>query len=200
MSQVCHICKLPEEHPAGTLCSSGEHPRVQLIIPAKPKRNKDMIDAEYAIFFDIDGCFHRQGAAKFGRNGDLLPSSEPLFTWAEAFLKIIKPYHNVALICHSTLRLMTTEGGIFRMLPPLMQERFLTCTVEVDRYQSILKTGKDFGFKEYIIIDDSPGEFPKGLPNFVECNSYAGMSSEFAQEDLKQIMLKLFGPPPENTD
>lgn len=168
----------------------------KLIIPSRPKRNLDLIDAKYAIFFDIDGCFHAQGAAKFNRMGDLLPSSDPLFTWADQFVQIIEAYHNVALVCHSTLRLMTTEGVICRMLPPLMQERFLTCTQEIDRYDSIVKTAKDFGFEQFIIIDDSPEEFPKGLPNFVECNSYAGMSSEFAQTDLKNLMLKLFGPPP----
>jgi hypothetical protein len=206
MTELCHICKEPEDQPGLDICSSGVHPRPSIIwTPTQPKTltpaerhkmQKDMMDAEYAIFFDIDGCFHPQGAAKHTRNGEIHPSSDPLFIWAEGFLEIIKPYHNVALVCHSLWRLMMTDGGVYWSLPELMQERFLTCTRESDRYGSIVKTATDFGFKEYIIIDDSPGEFPKKLPNFVECDSSVGLSSTAALANLKHLMLKLFGPPP----
>lgn len=203
MTKLCHICRQPEDQVGGILCSSGAHASrtivpsnvTELVAVAPPSRMR-LADAEYAIFFDIDGCFHRLGAAKHARDGEILPSSDPLFTWAAPFERIIEPYTNVALLSHSMWRFTMSEGSLFRALPPLMRQRFLTCTQEFDRYDSIVKTASDFGFEKYIIIDDSPGEFPRGLANFVECNSSKGMSCEFAQAHLKHLMLTLFGPPP----
>lgn len=167
-------------------------------IQVPPIRRRRRMDYDYVIFFDIDGCFHPPGSAEYNRNGEILPSSKPLFVWSPEFEEIIRPYTNVALICHSMWRLIMTEGGVYRALPPLMQERFLTCTQEINRYDSIVKTATDFGFKEYIIIDDDMSEFPKGLTNLVECNSAVGMSSPCAQAALKDQLLKRFGPPPQD--
>jgi hypothetical protein len=162
----------------------------------RAKRRSDLCDADYAIFFDIDGCFHPQGAPKWARDGDLLPTSDPLFIWAEAFEEIIKPYHNVPLICHSMWRMITTQGVLYRALPPVMQSRYLDCTSGNDRYGSIQSFAEAFGFKKYIIIDDDASEFPKKLDNFVECNSHTGMSCSTAQASLRHKLLTLFGPPP----
>lgn len=153
------------------------------------------------LFYDIDGCFHPHGRAKFNDERTVHRAPDDgLFEWAPLLQKILDEFPSIQLVCHSTWRNLYTFDDLKKQLPNILAERTIGITKPYrDRHLSIMEYAEAAGITNYVILDDDPWAFPSKLDRLVLVPSDTGISSEGALARLSAALAALKTPSPDSS-
>ena len=131
------------------------------------------------LFLDIDGVLHPAGAVSQNPDGTI--SMIGAFRWEGILRDCLSDFPDVALILHSTWRLMwDTDEELKQHLPAWLGARLngTTPRTVMSRFASIQQYCKDHAVERYVIVDDEPAAFPKCLPELIVCDSRTGLTGD----------------------
>lgn len=137
------------------------------------------------LFLDLDGTLHPNGTVHLLPNGEI--DSTGAFVWAAPLLKLLAAFPRVAVVLHSTWRLVWEQDkDLLYLLPPELAGRVVGCTPRsvMGRYQSIEAYRFTKDIKEFAILDDEPAAYPAGLAELVVADPEHGISPESVQAAL----------------
>lgn len=148
------------------------------------------------LFYDIDGCFHPHGRAKFNEANTVHRAPDDgLFEWAPLLQAVLDDFPDIQLVCHSTWRNIYTFDDLKKQLPRILAERTVGITEAYrDRHLSISEYAKAAGITHYVILDDDPWAFPSKLERLVIVPSDTGISSDGALDRLRAELAALKPP------
>lgn len=161
------------------------------------------------FFFDIDGVLHPYGTAKFveGANPPRVyrGDDDGLFVWASILVEVLKAYPDLQLVAHSTWRNVYDLEELKDQLPAGIAERVVgTTTPYRDKHESIVDYAKKHNIEHYVMIEDDPWVFPRGLTKgVIVVQSDTGISTNEAQQQIKSVLDEMYNDIcqiPENYD
>jgi hypothetical protein len=144
------------------------------------------------LFLDIDGVLHPAGAVSQNFDGTL--SMINAFRWERILRDCLADFPEVALILHSTWRLLwETDQELKQQLPAFLGGRFNGTTPRsvMSRYASIQQYCEDHGIERYVIVDDERAAFPASLSELILCASNTGLSGDGIEERLWSALKNL---------
>lgn len=149
-----------------------------------------MTTGTITLFYDIDGCFHPHGTAKFNEfNKVHRAPDDGLFVWAELMGPLLLEFPQLQLVCHSTWRNLYTLEELKEQLPDVLAERTVGVTMPyMDRHKSITDFAEKAGLTNYIMLDDDPWAFPVKITGLVLVPSETGVATRGAMEELREAI------------
>lgn len=150
--------------------------------------------ARKTLFFDIDGCFHPHGVAKFNDIGTVYRAPDDgLFAWVDLLKPLLDEFPDLELVCHSSWRNLYTIDDLKKELPSLLADRTVGITEPYrDRHLGITEYAKENGCTQYVILDDDAWAFPSKTAELVLVPSHLGLSAPTAVNDLAQAIRNLY--------
>lgn len=148
--------------------------------------NRHGMNKSKILFIDFDGVLHPVSATRWF---DLqLPIEESiergkLFRWTWLLADILQPYPEVAIVVHSTWRLLKSDTELKCFLGPL-GARYAGSTPRAQRYESIEWVLQQNSLSDYRILDDHPEEFPLGIAELIICDSELGVYDRSVRAQL----------------
>lgn len=127
------------------------------------------------LFLDFDGVLHSSRAELDGK----------YFRWLPALEKLLVNFPDVRIVVHSTWRYDHTDDELRQLLGGL-GERFVGSAPRGPReqvIQMVLQANKG-KFTDYLVVDDSPHEFPEGTLNTLFVDGILGLGSAMNQAGL----------------
>lgn len=99
----------------------------------------------------------------FGSNG--------LWQRAESLIQLLRDFPEVDVVVHSTWRHEISLDDIKSHMPFGLAERIVGLTPKqpYERLGSIREYRAQYSIERFVIVDDSIGEFPKGLAELLPC-------------------------------
>lgn len=141
------------------------------------------------IFLDFDGVLHPAEYLHFKEiDGELVLGSDVRFCWAGVLWNLIKD-QDCDLVIHSSWRTSFDLPEIREMLPQELRSRVREVTGYGPRYNSIMEYVEAHKLRKYLILDDSPEEFPLGLQALVVCYPERGIDSP----EVKERVIRFLG-------
>ena len=130
------------------------------------------------LFLDIDGVLHPNGTARtyLRRNvtGECIGHrilGDGLWQWSEPLIQLLNKLPDVHIVLHSSWRHEISLEDIRSHMPSALAERVvaITPTQHFGRLDSIRTYCERNRVDRFVIVDDTPGEFPRNLPELVIC-------------------------------
>lgn len=149
-----------------------------------------MLTDTITLFYDIDGCFHPHGTAKFSTDNKVHRAPDDgLFVWAELMAPLLAEFPQLQLVCHSTWRNLYTLEELKEQLPEVLASRTVATTKPyMDRHKSITEFAENAGLTYYIMLDDDPWAFPIKITGLVLVPSETGVATPGAMEKLREAI------------
>lgn len=147
-----------------------------------------------ALFVDVDGVLH-PGPPPLSALVDTRTRAEYLelaarrererLCWLPVLADILAPHPDVAVLVHSSWRLVMPRSELVAVLSLLGPGRAIDVTAGEDRYRSILDAVQLHGIRSYRILDDHRTDFPADCPELVLCAPDRGISDPRVQDLLR---------------
>jgi hypothetical protein len=140
-----------------------------------------------AFFYDIDGFFHPYDQVRRNEKRQVIrSSSDGLFAWAHLIKPVLEEFPEMEGFCHSHWRNFCTLDELKEQLPDFLAERTVGMTEPGgDRYKAIVECAKENEITLYLMLDDDPWAFPRGVKNVVIVPSDTGLSAPGAVEKVR---------------
>lgn len=140
------------------------------------------------LFLDFDGVLHDFGHYRIvATNLGFAVRGEP-FAWADHLEQVLREFPGVQIVVHSSWRRLFTDAELREMLPPGLRQRFLGTTDLGERHETIVQWCMQEGPTGYVVLDDSPAEFPDDMPELVVCVTQLGITSPRAKKQLREAL------------
>lgn len=154
------------------------------------------------LFLDFDGVLHPLGLRL---EGNRVVNGKPVakviqvdfFCWNALLMNILQDHPDVKLVVHSSWRDYHTPEAIRDYLGPQLGSRFLGCTQEGFKYESICQwlTGHP-EVTTYRILDDDVASFDRepAVQGFIACEYRSGIAAAGVRAQLDDWLASGLGP------
>lgn len=143
------------------------------------------------LFLDVDGVLHPLPTCTttrmlHGKPAGHIVSGEP-FVWLALLARALEHDRDVALVVHSTCRLMTTPAELEKLFGQAGLH-LLGCTPPGDRWDWIsFVLTMNPGIADYCVLDNSMNNFPNPPPpHLIVCDPGRGVSDGRVVSQLKR--------------